>query len=452
MDVLVHDERIVALDLDGDWAVEQVIDATGCDVLPGGVDAHTHFESPSMGFTTRTADDFHVGTVAAAVGGTTTVLDFVKKEPDSSLYDSFQRRRRAAERKACVDFGLHPVVPPNVLETGGLEDLRRLAAEGATSWKFFMAYPGTLMAEDPVLLAGMRLARQLDVLPMVHAENGHLISDATDRLVTEGRTAEANHHEAHTHIAETEAVNRAIALAESVGSPLFVVHVSSRFAAERLAQARADGLPVWGETCPHYLLLAYEDYADLGHEAAKYLCSPPIRERSNQEHLWHALARGVLSTVGTDHAAYTMSQPADLPPQKGHAEGYFPDVPNGVPGVEERLVLLYHAGVRAGRFDVCRFVDIVSTSPAKLFGLFPRKGIVAPGADADIVVLDPTATRVMSAAEHHSRADYNLYEGLRVTGCPRIVLSRGHAIFTDGEIQAEPGHGRYLKRSKPLLV
>ncbi|MTV24907.1 dihydropyrimidinase [Nitriliruptoraceae bacterium ZYF776] len=451
-DVLVVGQRIAAVGDGRDWAADHVVDATDRYVLPGGVDAHTHIEYPIDGFTTRTADDFTSGTIAAAHGGTTTVIDFVKKEPDRSILDSHRRRAALVARKAVIDVGLHTIVPPREQQADALDDLEVLAREGVSSWKFFMAYPGTQMVDDGLLLRGFELARDHGVLPMVHAENGHMVQHETDRLLRAGHHAEHHHHDAHHHGSEAEAVHRAIVLAESVDSPLFIVHVSSAQAVEEIAAARARGVRVWAETCPQYLVAAYEDYADLGERAAAYLCSPPIRERANQDRLWNGLAAGVLSTVGTDHAAFRLDQPEDLPPQKGRSPGYFPKVPNGVPGVEDRLMVLWQTGVVEGRLDLPRFVEVTATRPAKLFGLHPRKGTVAPGADADLVVWDPSADHRLGVATSHQASDYHLYEGMRVTGVPELVLSRGEVVVDHGELDAAPGRGRYLGRGAPDLT
>lgn len=450
-DVLIRGTRVASVG-SIDIAVDHEIDATDCFVIPGGVDTHTHLENPALGIT-RSADDFVTGTVAAAYGGTTTIVDFVKKEAGRTLYDSFIARRRRAELAVSIDIGFHPVVPSTALDDGSFDDLERLTIEqGTTSWKFFMAYPGALMVDDPTLIRGMRRCAELGVLAMVHAENGHLVADATERLVADGKTAEPFHHDAHTHLSEAEAVNRAIAIAATTGAMLFVVHVSSRFAAEELVAGRAAGVDVFGETCPQYLLSSFEDYCSLGHEAAAYICSPPIREASNQTALWRHLVRGGLATIGTDHAAFTMGQPDDLPPQKRHGRGYFPDVPNGVPGVEERLMVMYEAGVVGGHFDICRFVDLVATRPAKLFGLHGRKGAIIPGADADLVVWDPNAARTIEADRLHHRADYSLYDGMHVSASPRFVLSRGDVIVSPDGDDLRPGRGRYLERARPVLT
>jgi dihydropyrimidinase len=425
-----------------------VIDAGGCMVLPGGIDTHTHFENPTLMFTTASIDDFHSGTVAAAYGGTTTIVDFVKTEPDSTITACFERRREVAASKVVVDFALHPVVPIAAAETGALAELADLAVRhGAMTWKFFMAYPGSLMVDDRTLIEGMRLAAQVGALPILHAENGHIVHDATQRLIEGGLTAEHHHHDAHPHVAEAEAVYRAISIGEYTGSPVFIVHVSSARAAEEIARAKRKGQPVYAETCPQYLLTSYEEYEGAGFPAAAYICSPPIREQANQAALWRALELGELDTIATDHAPFSMCEEACFPPQKSNGKDYFPHIPNGVPGVEERLMLMWEAGVRTGRLTRQQFVNLTATRPAKLFGLHPRKGSVAVGADADIVVWDPNAPRTLHAADLHTQAGYTLYEGMDVSATPRWVLSRGEVLVGPDRTSFTAGRGTYLHRT-----
>lgn len=443
-DLLISGERIAAIG-SGDWTADRTIDASECYVLPGGIDVHTHFADPAD-FGPSKADDFVSGTTGAAFGGTTTIIDFAKRRGNESFYDAYQRRVEQAQNQCLVDYSFHAMATASGLADGGLDDLRRLAQEGVTSWKFFMAYPERMMVDDTTILTAMQAAAELGVMIMVHAENGAMVADETDRLVQSGRTEEHAHYFAHPHQAEAEAANRAIALSEFARCPLFVVHVSSQHAAKRIGVARARGSLVWGETCPQYLFVAYEDYERIGYEAVKYICSPPIRERSNQEGLWRALSSDVLSTVGTDHATFCVKDGDDRSPGKSRGRGYFPDIPNGVPGIEERLMLMYEGGVAAGRFGLERLVEVVSTTPAKLFGLYPQKGTIAVGSDADLVIWDPNAEHVISATTHHVRVDYTLYEGKAVSGRPRYVLSRGELIVDRDDLLARPGRGRYLSR------
>ncbi|WP_353987554.1 dihydropyrimidinase [Ruicaihuangia caeni] len=451
-DVLIVDGTIEAIGRPGQWDIDdadETVDADGCLLLPGGVDTHTHLEYVVASGKTRTADDFQSGTIAAACGGTTTIVDFVRPPQGVGVYDAFQQRRAAAAASCVVDFGFHPIVPATAGDDDSFDQLVRLAREeGATSWKFFMAYPGS-MVDDDVLIRGFRLARENGVLPMVHAENGHMVADAIASLIEDERFEEHNHLFGHPASAEQEAVNRAIMLAEHAESPLFIVHVSASDAAAEIARHQARGVEVMAETCPQYLVTGYEDYRDLGFGAAGYICSPPIRERANQERLWHAVEQGTISTIGTDHAAFTLAQPEGLPPQKAVGRGHFPSVPNGVPGVEERLMVMYETGVMSGRLSIHEFVDLTATRPAQLFGLAPRKGSIAPGADADIVVWDPNASRTLGVDTLHSRSDYSLYEGMTVSGSPRLVFSRGELIARDGEpVEPRPGRGEYLPRQR----
>lgn len=453
-DVLVEGTRIAAI-LAPDAAQPadaRRIDVTGSYLLPGGVDTHTHLEHRVASGATRTADDFFSGTIAAACGGTTTIVDFVRAPAGVAIDDAFHARRDAAAASCVVDFGFHPIVPASAGDDDSFDRLTRLTRDhGVASWKFFMAYPGSMVSDD-VLIRGFRAAAECGALPMVHAENGHMIADAVERLTDAGRTAEHEHLHAHPADAEVEAVQRAITLAEHVGTPLFIVHVSAAEAA-RVVRARRDaGADVRAETCPQYLATAYEDYADAGSRAAGYICSPPIREGANRDELWAAVANGTIDTIGTDHAAFALHTSDPEMPQKDVGKGVFSATPNGVPGVEERLMVMYTTGVGTGRISLERFVDLTATAPARTFGLFPRKGALVPGADADIVVWDPDAERTLSAATHHSLADYSVYEGMTVRGAPAAVYARGELVAVDGEPTpaAVRGRGTYLARTLPV--
>ena len=444
-DVLIDGGRILAVasDLRGDTE----IDAGGCFVMPGGVDTHTHLEHMSANGHTRTADDFASGSLAALAGGTTTIVDFSRTLPGETVTQAYARRKAQAARGCVVDYAFHPIVPA-AADTDVFDELEELArTEGATSWKFFMAYPGS-MVDDAVLIEGMRRARASGVLPMVHAENGHIVADAVAGLVAAGTTEEHLHTQAHPVGAEVEAIGRAAAVADWVGTPVFVVHVSSGPGADRIAALRAAGTAILGETCPHYLAVAYEEYASRGFDAAAYVCSPPIRERAHQERLWERLGDEALATIGTDHAAFSMDQPEDLPPQKPQGRGDFTRIPNGVPGVEERLMLIWHLGVATGRLTPSQFVDLVATRPAQIFGLAPRKGVIAPGADADLLVWDPAASRTLRSDQMRTRAGYTLYDGLTVSGSPRAVLAHGEVVAIGSALQAEAARGSYLRRRR----
>ena len=443
-DVLVSGERIAAIGDASSWTADVEHDVTGMLVMPGGIDVHTHLEYPVAGFTAWTEDDFATGTLAAAAGGTTSIIDFVKTAPGDTIRDAFNARRARIGECASVDVGLHVIVPPTGQQANVEQDLAYVVSQGVTSWKFFMAYHG-LMLDDGELLRGFALAKRLGVMPMVHAENGHLIGHDTERLLAEGMVRESDHLHAHTDEAEAEAVHRAAVLAASVGVPLYVVHVSSTQAAEEIARLRMAGHRVLAETCPQYLACAYEDYVHLGTSAAAYICSPPIRERANQEGLWRQLVNGHIDVLATDHAGFCMTSPEGSAGRKLSSPGYFPGVPNGVPGIEERLMVLWELGVASGRISPSQFVSLCSTRPAQLFGLAHRKGSITPGKDADILVWDPEGWRTLSAQSSHLRTDYSIYEGMRVSGSPRDVMHRGQWVVRDGHVQSGV-QGAYLVR------
>lgn len=422
-----------------------VHDAAGLLVLPGAVDVHTHLDSATP--TASTVDDFAAGTRAAAFGGTTTVVDYCTPPPGASLMAGLEdwHRRRA---NACVDVGAHMIV----LDAGAatLAEMKTLAErEGISSFKFFMAYPGALMLEDGALFAALRAAGTLGALSCVHAENGPVIQHLVQAALAQGQTAPRFHALTRPALLEGEAAQRAIALAEQAGAPLYVVHLSTAQALQAVQQARRRGLPVFAETCPQYLLLDDSVYESAGFEGAKYVMSPPIRPASHGLQLWHGLKSGDIQTVATDHCAFTYGEgqgPHGLRHSKRLGLDAFNRIPNGAPGLETRLELMHDAAVLQHGMSLHRFVDLVATAPARLFGLFPRKGTVAVGSDADLVLFDPQERWTVRAAEHHSLSDYSLFEGRTLTGRVKKVFLRGQCIVDGAQWRGREGMGQYLAR------
>jgi dihydropyrimidinase len=449
-DVLVIGEAISLIGRDLGDSADRVIDATGKYVIPGGIDVHTHLSMTDE--KAITADTFASGTAAAAFGGTTTIIDFARQERgNESPLTALERRLSQADGQCFIDYGFHIVITSVAGQY--LSDLAAMPGEGITSFKLLLAYPGTVMVDDGTAFAAMRVASRCGAIVMLHAENGHVIEALTHELANLGRLGESMHALAHPHLTEQEATQRGIALAEMAEASLYICHVSSCRALEAIESARTKALPVWAETCPQYLMLAREDYESLGFEAAKFVCAPPIRERANQAPLWRGLVTDAISVVSTDHCSYRLGNDVpELGYQKSLGRGDFRKIPLGVPGIENRLQLLYEAGVVSGRFDMKRFVQLVSTNPAKLFGLFPRKGTIAIGSDADIVIWDPNRSQTISAATHHMQVDYNLYEGTTVHGSPSIVISRGQVIVEDGGMLGRAGRGSFLRRQPPFAV
>jgi dihydropyrimidinase len=421
------------------WPADTVLDASGLLVLPGGIDAHTHLDMP-LGDIAST-DDFETGTIAAACGGTTTIIDFATQEAGQGLLPALDAWMARAEGKAVIDYAFHMALCEWNDRTAS--DMARLAQrDGVTSFKLFMAYPGRLMLDDAAIFQALRNARNIGALVSIHAENGGVIDVLVREALRRGDVAPRFHALTRPAAAEREAVSRAIALAEMAGAPVYIVHVSCAGAVECIEQARERGLLVHGETCPHYLILSDAEYERAGFEAAKYVMSPPLRSGEDQDALWRAAASRVIEVVATDHCPFGM----DNPPHKQRGRGDFSKIPNGAPGIETRLMLMWDGGVRAGRISPNRFVDLTSTAPARIFGLWPRKGTVAVGADADLVLWDPGAQTRLSASTHHMRVDYSLYEGRAVTGAPAVVLSRGEVIVRNGAYVGGRGRGRFLRR------
>jgi dihydropyrimidinase len=415
-----------------------VVDATGLLILPGGVDAHTHLDMPFGG--TYSADDFETGTRAAAIGGTTTIVDFAIQSRGMKMRTALDTWWGKAEGKACIDYGLHMIVTD--LPASGLEDMDAMVGEGVASFKLFMAYPGVLMVDDATIFRALRQTAKNGALVCMHAENGSVIDVLVQEALAQGKTAPVYHALTRPTVAEAEAVQRAIAMSEIAGAPVYIVHLSSEDALNQVREARDRGLPAFAETCPQYLLLSIEDQMPgKSFEEAKYVFTPPLRKKANQQKLWDGLKHDHLQVVSTDHCPFCFAD------QKALGKDDFTKIPNGGPGIENRMQLIYHHGVNAGRLSLNRFVEITATAPAKIFGMYPRKGTIAPGSDADIVLWDPSAEHTISAATHHMRVDYSMFEGFKVRGNARKVYSRGELIAEDGEYISRIGRGQYLRRA-----
>jgi dihydropyrimidinase len=417
----------------------EVVDAKGCYVFPGGVDPHTHFDMPFGG--TVTKDDFETGTIAAAFGGTTTVIDFCLTNKGVPLKDAIETWHAKSKEKAVIDYGFHLMI-------GEINDqvLNQLPGviddEGITSFKVFMAYKNVLQADDETLFKTLLAAKDLGALVMVHAENGDVIEYLTKQALAQGNTDPIYHALTRPAEVEGEATERAATFTGLAKSQLYVVHVSCADASRKIAEARNKGIEVWGETCPQYLVLDQSYLEKPDFEGAKYVWSPPLREKWNQDVLWNALKTGQLQTVGSDQCSF------DFKGQKELGRGDFSKIPNGGPIVEDRVSVMFSEGVLKGRISLNQFVDVTSTRAAKLFGLYPKKGTIAVGTDADIVIFDPAVERTISAETHHLAVDYSAFEGMKVTGEPVSVLSRGEFVIRDKTFVGKPGTGQYLKRAK----
>ena len=417
-------------------SADKVVDAQGLLLLPGGIDAHTHLDMPFGG--SQSADDFLTGTRAAAIGGTTTIVDFAIQARGTKMRDALDTWWKKAEGKTCIDYGLHMIVTD--LGDAGLEDMDDLVREGVASFKLFMAYPNVLMVDDATIFKALRQTAKNGALICMHAENGSVIDVIVQQALAEGKTAPIYHALTRPTVAEAEAVHRAIAMSEIAGVAVYIVHLSSEDALNQVREARDRGLPAFAETCPQYLLLSLEDVADIGWEGAKYVFTPPLRERRNQPKLWEGLRSDHLQVVSTDHCPFCFAD------QKALGKDDFTKIPNGGPGIENRLQLLHHHGVGKGNFSLNRFVELVSTAPARIFGMYPKKGVLAVGSDADLVLWDPNEEHTISATTHHMRVDYSMFEGFHVRGNARDVYSRGELIVSGGNFIGKPGRGNYLRR------
>src|SRR6266496_3504843 len=435
-DVFVDGEKISTIGTSLTMPADRTIDATGKYLFPGGIDVHTHLDMPFGGSTS--SDDFETGTIAAAHGGTTTVVDFAIQYKGQTLHHALETWMKKAEGKAAIDYGFHMIITELNDQVEG--EMDALVRQGVTSFKLFMANPGVFMLDDASIFKALLRTGKNGGTVCMHAENGGVIDVLVQRALAEGKRAPKYHALTRPARAEAEATHRAIALAEIADVPVYIVHLSAAEALAMVTEARDRGLPAYAETCPQYLFLSYDNYEEPGFEGAKYVMSPPLRDRAKQDQLWRGLKFNDLQCVSTDHCPFCMKE-------KRLGENDFSMIPNGAPGIETRMSLVFDGGVRAGRISLNRFVELTSTSPAKIFGLFPKKGTIAPGSDADIVVFDPNRTVTLAAKTLHMNVDYNPYEGRQVTGATDCVLSRGRLVIEDGKFVERAGSGSFLKRA-----
>jgi len=451
-DVLVDGETIAAvlapgsvlLGHDLERSVDAVVDAAGKYVIPGGIDAHTHMEMPFGG--TSASDTFETGTRAAAWGGTTSIVDFVVQYAGEHVLDQYKLWHEKAAGNCAIDYGFHQILSD--VDDESLRAMDQLIIEGVTSFKLFMAYKGVFLSDDGQILRAMQKAAENGSMIMMHAENGGMIDVLVSQLLAEGKTDPYWHGISRPWQAEEEATHRAIMIANLTGAPLYVVHVSAKQAVQQIAAARDAGQNVFGETCPQYLYLSLEEQLAASgpewgsFEGAKWVCSTPLRARAegHQDHMWQALRTNDIQMVSTDHCPFCMKDQKDL------GLGDFSKIPNGIGSVEHRMDLMYQ-GVVTGQISLPRWVELTSTTPARMFGLYGRKGVIQPGADADVVVYDPNGHTSIGVDEtHHMNMDYSAWEGFEVDGHVDTVMSRGTVVVDDGKYVGRKGHGRYLKR------
>ena len=436
-DLLVDGERIAAIGADLPRADAHLVDAAGRYLLPGGIDVHTHLDMPLDDI--ASTDDFRTGHVAAAFGGTTSHIDFVIQSRGGSLRQALDAWHARAEGKACIDYGFHMTIAdprPDVLD-----EIAHLPEWGITTVKVLMAYKGRLQLDDVQLLAVMRRAAEHGLLTMVHCENGDVIDVLVREAVAAGHREPKYHPLTRPAALEGEATARAIAIASVAGAPLYVVHLTCEAALDQVRTAQRRGRQVWAETCIQYLFFTAADLDRPDFEGAKFVCSPPFRTPQDQAALWEGLRDGALAVVSTDHCPFNFAG------EKQRGRHDFTKIPNGVPAIEDRLLMLHHAGVNGGRIPLSRFVELTATNPARLFGLYPRKGILEVGSDGDIVLWDPRARRTITAGTHHMRVDYNLFEGTTVTGAPAGVWVRGTQVVDGERFTGRAGAGQFLRRA-----
>ncbi len=440
-DVFIDGQRISMIGVDLDVNADRVIDAQGRYVIPGGIDVHTHLDMPFGG--TTSADDFETGTMAAAFGGTTSLVDFAIQYKGERLHDAWETWMQKAQGKAVIDYGFHMIMTDLNDETE--KEMDSLVRQGVTSFKLFMAYPGLFMLDDASIFRALLRTGENGGTICMHAENGGVIDVLVKRALAKGHTAPKYHALTRPPRAEAEATHRAIALAEMADVPIYIVHLSAAEALEMVTEARDRGLPAYAETCPQYLFLDYENYEEPDFAGAKYVMSPPLRDKHKQDQLWRGLSFNDLQVVSTDHCPFCMKE------QKELGKDDFSAIPNGAPGIETRMSLVYDGGVHQQRISMNRFVEITATAPAKIFGMWPDRGTIAPGSIADIVIFDPDKEVTLSHKTLHMNVDYNPYEGRKVMGSSDIVISNGEVIVEDGEFKGRAGRGSFIKRAERSL-
>jgi dihydropyrimidinase len=436
-DIYIDREKITTIGTSLQMQADKIIDASGKYVIPGGIDVHTHLDMPFGG--TFSSDDFETGTRAAAFGGTTSIIDFAIQGKGMTMQQALDTWHKKADGKACTDYGFHMIVTD--LPDAYIKHMDDMVREGVSSFKLFMAYPGVLMVDDATIFKAMQKAADNGALICMHAENGNVIDQIVKQTVAEGKKTPIYHGLSRPAAAEAEAVNRTIALAEIAGVPVYIVHLSCDDALQVVMLARERGLPTYAETCVQYLFLSIDDLNRPNFEGAKFVFTPPLREKWNQNKLWDGLKSDMLQVVSTDHCPFNFKGQKDL------GKDDFTKIPNGGPGIENRMQLMFEGGVNQKRISLNRWVEITSTAPAKMFGMYPRKGTIAAGSDADIAIWDPNAEHVISAKTHHMRVDYSMYEGFKVKGNAETILSRGEVIIDKGQWLGKAGRGKFIKRA-----
>ncbi len=435
-DIYIEKDKITTIGTELNIDADKKIDAKDKYVIPGGIDVHTHLDMPFGG--TTSSDDFETGTKAAAFGGTTSLIDFAIQPKGGSMREGFETWMAKAEGKATIDYGFHMIITD--LPDKRLNEMNDMVKEGVTSFKLFLAYPNVLMVDDATIFKAMKKTSENGALVCMHAENGQVIDLIVEQTVADKKLAPVYHAISRPAAAEGESTNRAIALAEMAGAPVYIVHLTCNDALTKVAEARDRGLPAFAETCPQYLYLSMDDISKPGFEGAKYVFSPPVREKWHQEKLWAGLQKNDLQVVSTDHCPFNFKGQKDL------GADDFRKIPNGGPGIENRMQLIFEGGVNEERITVNRWVELTSTAPAKIFGMYPRKGTIAVGSDADIVIWDPKYEHTLSAETHHMRVDYSMFEGMKIKGNAETVLSQGEVVVQKNKFSGPAGRGNFIKR------